>query len=313
MEPHGPFGESYPEPLALAGSGNLQKAAELAAVAALLSQATAQLRARKLKKSAAEDAQEDADRAADGVAKAAAQEWLAKARDAGWLADATLDETAYAWGSALPYEHADPGAAVALDACEVHLRDLHPHAMRIYDRHRRAGRSREDAMRAAMPEFDKQPRSRPAPQDSSGLYLPLTGSADSVETWVLEGPEARVTHKVLDLIRQYQDRAAAAGEGPMSAQVIQMTLMQRTNINPVLAQAILRGLKAGDRLVPGSAAPAAAKSVSEVGPGAADWPAPPVAAVAATVIGKATGGQRRVRARSHPRTPTQGPPPRLHP
>jgi hypothetical protein len=313
MEQHGPFPESHPEPLAQAGSGNLQKAAELAAVAALLSQATAQLRARRAGKSAAALARDDADLAADAAARAAARAGWAPARHPAWLADADLRETVYAWGSALPFEHADPGAAVALDACEVRLRDLHPHAMRIYDRARKAGQSRLDAMRTASPQFEKQPRSREAPQDASSLYLALTGAADSTETWVLEGPDARAANKILDLIRKYQDQAAAAGEGPLSAQEVQMILMQRTNIKPSMVQAIVQGLQASDRLVPGSAPPGGARSVANIGVPAADWASPPRAAVAATVIGKASGVKRRPAARPHPRTKAQGSEPRLHP
>ena len=135
MEPQQPFGDSHPEPLAQAGSGNLQKAAELAAVAALLSQVAAQVRARRAGRSADEQAREDAALAADGAARDAARAYWEKARHPEWLADASLHEAAYAWGSALPYEGADPGAAVALDLAERRLRDLHPHAMRIYDRH----------------------------------------------------------------------------------------------------------------------------------------------------------------------------------
>lgn len=80
------------------------------------------------------------------------------------LNDASLGEVAHAWGSALPYENADPQAAAALDACERRLRELHPHAMGIYDRLRQnEGLSRADAMRTAAPEFLK----RPAPNDAA--------------------------------------------------------------------------------------------------------------------------------------------------
>ena len=78
------------------------------------------------------------------------------------LNDASLSEVAHAWGSALPYENADPRAVAALDACERRLRELHPHAMGIYDRLRtNEGLNRADAMRTAAPEFLKHPRRAP--------------------------------------------------------------------------------------------------------------------------------------------------------
>ena len=315
MESQGPFESSHPEPLAQAGSGNLQKTAELAAVAALLSQAAGQVRARRAGRSADELARQDAALAADGAAKTAARANWEKARQPEWLADATLHEAAYAWGSALPYEHAEPGAAVALDLAERRLGELHPHAMRIYDRHRQDGLSREDAMRATAPEFDKSPRARPAPRDAQrDLYLPLAGpGAGGGEDWVLQGPDARAAHHILGIIRRYQDQAAAAGEGPLSARAIKMALMQRTNIKKSLASAILQGLGEGDHVVPPAARPGGARSVSQVGVAANDWPESGRAAVAVTAIRKAAGGQPRSKARSRSGPPAQGSSPRLHP
>jgi hypothetical protein len=93
-----------------------------------------------------------------------------------------------------------------------------------------------------------------------------------------------------------------------------MTLLQNTNIKPSLADGIVQGLREGDQMVPPSAAPGGARSVSQVGVAAKDWPEPGRAAVAATVIRKAAGGPRRAAGRSHPRPPAPGSaPPRLHP
>ncbi len=83
------------------------------------------------------------------------------------LSAAGLREVARTWGSALPYENADPRAAVTLDACEMRLRELHPYAMGIYDHLRgNQGLSRADAMRTTAAEFLKHPRPRPAPQSA---------------------------------------------------------------------------------------------------------------------------------------------------
>ena len=285
----------------------------MAAVAALFSQVAAQVRVRRAGRTADELGRENAALAADQAALSAARASWARARSPEWLADATLHEVAHAWGSALPYEHVDPGAAVALDLCERRLREIHPYAMRIYDRLRKAGRSRDEAMRAAAPHFLKHPQPRPAPQDANDLHLPLTGPAGSAgQTWTLQGPDARITSRILRIIRRYNDQAAAAGEGPLSAQVIQMTLMNRTNIKPEMAQAIVDGLRDGDGMVPRSA-PRAARSVDRTGVPAADWPEPPRAAVAAVAIRQAAGGKRRAAARSHSRPPSQGSANRLHP
>jgi hypothetical protein len=307
-----PFGDSHPEPLAQAGSTALQKTAELAAVSALLSQVAVQIHARRAEKAAAELAREDAALTADRSALAAAQAGWAPALHPEWLGDASLIEVARAWGSALPYEHADPGAAVALDACEMRLRDLHPYAMRRYDDLRKIGLSRADAMRTAAPEFLKHPRPRPAPRDAEkDLYLPLTGPDDSTgQTWVLGG-DAAVTSRILDIVRRYDDAAIVDGAGPLSAQMIQMTLLSRTNVSPALA-AMAAGLRDGEQMVPGKP-PTGRRSVAKVGVAAADWPDPPQAAVAATVIRQAAGGQRRFTARARPRPQSQGRAPGLHP
>jgi hypothetical protein len=311
VEQQPPFSDSHPEPVALAGGGALQKGAELAAVAALLSQVTVGVRARRAGKAADELAREDAALAADRSAQAAARAGWAPAAHPEWLADASLTEVARAWGSALPYEYADAGAAVALDACEMRLRDLHPYAMRRYDQLRRAGQSRADAMRTAAPEFLKHPRPRPAPKDAQDLHLPLTGLDGSTgQTWVLQG-DAAVTSRILDIIRQYDDAAIAAGGAPLSAQMIQMTLLSRTNVSPALA-AMAAGLRDGERMVPGTP-PAGRRSVAQAGVAAADWPDQPQAAVAATVIRHAAGGHRRSPARPHPRPQSQGRPPGLRP
>lgn len=48
-------------------------------------------------------------------------------------------------------------AAEAMHACEARLRQLHPHAMEHYDRHRAQGMSRPDAMWAAGKYFERDP------------------------------------------------------------------------------------------------------------------------------------------------------------
>jgi hypothetical protein len=286
----------------------LQKTAELAAVSALFSQVAVSVRARRANKNAAELAAEDATLLADHSKLAAARARWAPALHPEWLADASLTEVARAWGSAVPYENADPGAAVALDACEMRLRDLHPYAMRHYDKLRKAGASRYDAMRSAAPEFLKHPRPRPAPQDAQDLHLPLAGPGDGAtgETWVLRG-DAAVTSRILDIIAKYDDQAIAAGGAPLSAQMVQMTLLSNTNVSPAVA-AMAAGLREGERIVPGKP-PAGQRTVAGLGPAARDWPDPPQASAAAVVIRRTAGARNRptARPRTHPQQPGQAP------
>jgi hypothetical protein len=312
VEQQPPFSDSHPEPLALGGSGALQKSAEAAAVTALFTQVTATWRARRAGKAAAELAAQDAELAAGHAEHAAAQARWAPALRPDRLADASFTEVATWWGSALPYENADPGAAEALDACERRLRELHPYAMRRYDQLREAGASRADAMWTAAPEFLKHPRPRPAPRDAQQLHLAIDGPADGVtgETWVLRGG-TEVSARILDIIKQYDDEAIAAHGAPLSARMVQTTLLNNTNVSPVVA-AMAAGLRAADEMVPGKP-PAGKRTVAGVGVAAHDWPDPPQSAVAATVIRKTAGGQRRPTARPRPPAAGQGQAPGLHP
>jgi hypothetical protein len=59
-----------------------------------------------------------------------------------WLDRVGLFQTARAWGAAVPYAPADPGAAVTMTRCEDRLRDLHPYAPACYDRLRAEGEPR---------------------------------------------------------------------------------------------------------------------------------------------------------------------------
>jgi hypothetical protein len=183
--------------------------------------------------------------------------------------------------------------------------------MRRYDQLRKAGASRADAMRAAAPEFLKHPRPRPAPKDAQDLHLPLTGpDGGSSETWVLRGG-AEVSARILDIIKQYDDAAIAAGGAPLSARMVQTTLLNNTSVSPAVA-AMAAGLREGEGMVPGKP-PTGTRSVAGFGVAARDWPEPAQSAVAATVIRKTAGGQRRPTARPRPPAAGQGRPPGLRP
>jgi len=296
----------HPDPVPQAAAAGWHKLAEVAAVAALLGQVVGQFRARRAMRDADRDALEEA-------AGAEARARWAPALDRGWLADARLRDVAGAWGAALPYEHADAAARDALDAAEARLRGLHPYAMRRYDTLRGQGRSRDEAMAEAAPEFLKHPRPRPAPRDAwQGRYL--TGPpAAGPGTPPAPDPDAAAAARLLDIVAGLNEREIAAGRGPADPALIQMALDRTTNAPPRLVARIVEGLQDGTLAVPAAAARAPRRTVAAAGPGAADWPRPAADGVAVVAIRRAAGGHALRRTRGPRATPPPAPRPRLHP
>lgn len=114
--------------------------------------------------------------------------------DPAWLRNASLVETAQAWGAALPYADRnvpwhEPAAVTAMTRCEERLRHLHRYAMAHYDRLRGQGLSPTEAMREAAPLFAHQPR----PRDASAVprrmleTAPRPGAGPSSRTYP-DGP-----------------------------------------------------------------------------------------------------------------------------
>jgi hypothetical protein len=97
------------------------------------------------------------ERAAYELARAG---WAA-ALDRRFLGQADLLQAARAWSAAAAYADADPEAADAVRKCEQRLRILHPYAMAWYDRLRSDGAAPLDAMREALPLFDRGTHARP--------------------------------------------------------------------------------------------------------------------------------------------------------
>ncbi len=98
--------------------------------------------------------------------------------DPAWLRNASLVETAHAWGAALPYADRnvpwhEPAAATAMTRCEERLRHLHPYAMARYDRLRSEDLGPAEAMREAAPLFARHPR----PRDAATVLRPVLGTA----------------------------------------------------------------------------------------------------------------------------------------
>lgn len=98
----------------------------------------------------------------------------APALDPAWRGNASLIDTAQAWGAALPYADRnvpwhEPAATTAMTRCEERLRQLHPYAMAHYDRLRSEGLGPTEAMREAAPLFAHHPR----PRDASAVPRPM--------------------------------------------------------------------------------------------------------------------------------------------
>ena len=296
----------HPDPVTQSAAAAGQKLAELSAVAALLAQILAQVRARHAMQAADRAALEEADRAAIRA------KW-APALHPEWLADATLPEAARAWGAALAQEGADAAAETALDAAEARLRELHPYAMAIYDRLRGEGLPRDEAMRQAVPAFLLDPRPRPAPRDAhEGRYL-TASAAPAAPAPPGPDPDAAVAGRLLGIVAGLNDAAIAAGRGPLDPAVIEMALAGRTNAPPRLISRIVGGLRDGSLTVPAAAAREPRRTVAGTGPGASDWARPVADGVAAATVRQAAGAHRPRRARgavAGPRTAAQ---PKLHP
>ena len=152
----------YPDLFGDALSYSSQRMAQLASL--VTAAATVEAR-RKARRNAAKTIRserelrelQDQERAAYELARAG---W-APARDPRFLAQADLLQAARVWSAAVAYADTDPEAADAVRRCEQRLRVLHPYAMAWYDRLRSDGAAPLDAMREALPLFDRAPHARP--------------------------------------------------------------------------------------------------------------------------------------------------------
>jgi hypothetical protein len=163
--------QQYPDPFGEALSYSAQRAAQMASMAATVTQVVAYRNMLRRARQAAQREQElravhEQERAAYQQASAG---W-APALDQRWLAQADMMQAAGTWGAAAPYADSDPAAASALLRSEERLRVLHPYAMAFYDRLRSQGASPLDAMRQAAPLFAREPnprRGQPGPDRRS--------------------------------------------------------------------------------------------------------------------------------------------------
>ena len=170
----------YPDLLGDALSYSSQRMAQLASL--VTAAATVEAR-RKARRNAAKTIRserdlrelQDQERAAYQLARAG---W-APARDPRFLAQADLLQAARTWSAAAAYADADPEAADAVRRCEQRLRVLHPYAMAWYDRLRSDGAAPLDAMREALPLFDRAPHARPGDPAAERRGLPAPDGPDA--------------------------------------------------------------------------------------------------------------------------------------
>jgi hypothetical protein len=151
----------HDDPFGEASGKVLQALAVLTTVgesAARFAASGAQNRAAKAERKAnaervADAARQQADRAAaraHAVQERADRQFMDKAFDKDWLANADIHETATLWRTAAMYSMSgDKRATEARHRAQERLRDLNPGLMDAFARHRAAGMNLADAMRAA--------------------------------------------------------------------------------------------------------------------------------------------------------------------
>ena len=160
----------YPDLLGDALSFSSQRMAQLASLVTAAATVEARRKARRnaAKTIRGERELQDQERAAYQLARAG---W-ASARDPRFLDQANLLQAARAWSAAAAYADVDAEAADAVRRCEQRLRVLHPYAMAWYDRLRSDGAAPLDAMREALPMFDRAPHARPGDPAAERRGLP---------------------------------------------------------------------------------------------------------------------------------------------
>ncbi|RAY14995.1 hypothetical protein DPM19_09600 [Actinomadura craniellae] len=243
--------ETYPDPVTEGLTHSGQRLVQIIALA------TAGYRSHALRKarSAADAARADsATRSqADAEAKAAhaqARARWAPAHDRQWLDQAGLLDVAAAWGAAVPHAADHASAASAVRKCEQRLRNLHPHAMDHYDRHRAAGHDLLEAMRHAAPFFTRDPNVRtghPATRRDAlaeGTEQRWAASVHGPDRheWDAHRQELRAQQIIADLQRQ----AHAEGRPHLLPAELHSVLGSTTNLpDDIIAKAVRTALASG--------------------------------------------------------------------
>ncbi len=239
MEP-----ETHPDPFREAMSHGLQRAMQLASFAGTAAQVF--VYHQKTQARAAAEQDERARRVLLAQTRAERDSGRAgwsPALDPQWLRNASLHDTARAWGAAVPYADRnvpwyEPAAATALRKAEDRLRDLHPFAMARYDRLRAEGLGPAEAMREAAPLFALSPRARdwpfaPLPVLDAGTGADAGWVADfpvpGSEPGDVPGPEA-LDLRARSIVTALQDRARAEDRDPLGQDELRTVLETVTNL-----------------------------------------------------------------------------------
>jgi hypothetical protein len=170
--------QTHPDPFRDAARQAMQRFIQITSSAATGAQVLIHLRTAHAKVAAEQDEQERRALLAQTQAELAeARASWAPGLDPDWLRQADLLQTARVWGAAAPYGNladawCDPSAVTALSRCGERLRQLHPYAMRQYDRFRGQGFPPIDAMQEAAPFFTY------APEPRDGSYRPRPALTD---------------------------------------------------------------------------------------------------------------------------------------
>jgi hypothetical protein len=231
----------YPDVLGEALSHSSQRLAQLASLvtggAMLEARRRAQRNAAKMVRKQRElKALQDQERAAYQMARAG---W-APAHDSRWLAQADLLQAFRAWSASAAYADADPSAASAARMCEERLRVLHPYAMAWYDRLRSEGAGAFDAMRQALPLFDRAPHPRPGdPAAERRVLAPSAGPDGALrddgppDDGPRPGPDGdgwQVERRGFQIVRELQARALAERGYTLSPDELVTTLGATTTL-----------------------------------------------------------------------------------
>lgn len=212
--------QAHSDPIAEGLQQGGQRLVQIVSAAVAVNQAVAQRKHRLEAAKKAADAQaQRAEARAQRAALAEARSRWVRAHDREWLRQANLPDVARAWGAAAPYADGNASAAFAVRSCEERLRDLHPHAMSHYDRLRRDGKNRLDAMTLAAPFFTRDPNVRtgePATQrrelhEGTGQRWAATLHGPDRAEWEAARQERRATQIVDELRTKLRLQGHEAG------------------------------------------------------------------------------------------------------
>jgi hypothetical protein len=246
--------ETHPDPFREAINHGLARAMQVASFAGTAAQVF--VYHQKTQARAAAEQDERARRALLAQTRAereAGRSGWSPALDPRWLRDASLHDTARAWGAALPYADRnvpwyEPAAATAVRKTEERLRHLHPFAMARYDRLRADGLAPAEAMQQTAPLFALRPRARdwpfePRPVLDTGTSTDAARTDDPLaagsEPGDLPGPET-LEARGQSIITALQERARAERREPLGQDELRTVLETVTNLPASVIDRITR-------------------------------------------------------------------------